>query len=519
MKNRLLLLLTLIPFLAMGQITELVDINSGVEDSSPSDFFVDASSRLFFQADNGTDGNELYVYDGSNATLIDINTAGSSNSNPRYFIEFNNKIYFRASDDANKTELWVTDGTSGNTYLIADINTSGPSSPNHLFVFNGELYFTVLDGPSLQIWALNGETPVKFTTNNSGGFASHSYPHVTATGVYMRVNDGNGNELSFFNGTGNSTEILDIRPGGDAGMLVSSDRENIELLGNKLFFEADSSGSDDELWVSDGTAIGTFQVGFTNPSGSGDPDYFEVHQGDMFFASEDANGYQLWKSDGTVIGTVLVSDMNSGGNGAVKNLFSDGTNLYFSATNGTDGEELWKYDGTTTSMLKDINVSGDSSPSNFMSLNGLVYFSANDGTGVKLWMTDGTNGGTVSVASLFGSGEDPTDVDELIIRDSKLIFSGTGANGNELFSFNPATLSTKANVASIVSVFPNPTSDYIQVSKEVLNFPYTIYNMTGKTVKEGTITSERIDLKLTSGLYVFKVKTELSTVTKKIIIK
>ena len=518
MKNQLLLVLALFPFLSMGQITELVDINLGTEDSSPSEFFVDSSNRLFFQANNGTDGNELYIYDGSTTTLIDINTAGSSNSNPKYFIEFGSKIYFRASDDAFKTELWVTDGTSVNTSLVADINTSGPSSPNHLFVFDGELYFTVLDGTSTQIWALNGETPTKFTTNNSGGFASPAYPHVTATGVYMRVNDGNGNEPAFFDGTGNATEIIDIGPG--SGMIVMSDEENIELLGNKLFFEADSSGSDDEMWVSDGTAVGTFQVGFTNPSGAGDPDYFEVHQGDMFFGSEDADGYQLWKSDGTVVGTVLVSDMNSGGNGAVENLYSDGTNLYFSATNGTDGEELWIYDGTSASMLKDINSTGDSTPDNFIALDGKVFFTADDGSGIKLWVTDGTSGGTESVAASIGSGEDPTAVDELIIRDGKLIFSGASVtNGNELFTLDPVTLSTKISEGEIVRVFPNPANDYIMVSKQLLNAPYSIHDITGKIVKQDIITSEKINLDLNSGLYLFKIKTDLSTVTKKIIIK
>jgi hypothetical protein len=57
------------------------------------------------------------------------------------------------------------------------------------------------------------------------------------------------------------------------------------------------------------------------------------------------------------------------------------------------------------------------------------------------------------------------------------------------------------------------------VSKQLLKAPYTIHDITGKTVKEGIITTERIDFDLSSGLYLFKVKTDLSTITKKIIIK
>ena len=57
------------------------------------------------------------------------------------------------------------------------------------------------------------------------------------------------------------------------------------------------------------------------------------------------------------------------------------------------------------------------------------------------------------------------------------------------------------------------------VSKELLNLDYRIHDITGKTVKQGVITSEKIDLDLNSGLYLFKVETEVSTITKKIIVK
>ena len=518
-KQVLYILATIVPMLTMGQITEVADINPGAGDSSPSTFFVDSANRLFFQADNGTDGNELFIYNGTTASLININvTAANANSNPNNFTEFGGKIYFRAFDGVNGTELWETNGTT--TSLVANINPdSGSSNPNPIFVLNGELYFTALDGPSTQIWKLNNGTPTKVTSNNSGAFAGHTYPQIISTGAYMRVNDGRGNELAFFDGTGSSVEILDIRPGSSAGYLPSTDEKNIKLLGNKLFFEADSTGPDDELWVSDGTTVGTFQVANTNPSGAGDPDDLEVYQGEMFFASKGANGYQLWKSNGTVLGTVLVADVNPGGDGAIENLYSNGTTLYFAAKNGTDGVELWKYDGATASMVKNINSAGDSSPANFIALNGMVYFSANDGTGVKLWMTNGTSTGTVLVASLFGSGENPTNVNNLKVRDGKLMFSGTGTNGNELYSFDPATLSTEIVTSETIKLFPNPASNYIMVSKSLLNTPFTIHDITGKTMQQGIITSEKVNLNLNSGLYLIKIKTDLNTITKKIIIK
>ena len=519
-KQVLYILATIVPMLTMGQITEVANINPG-GDSNPAEFYVDSSNKLFFSADNGTDGKELYVYNGTATTLIDINnSAVGLNSTPARFIEFNGKIYFKANDETTKSELWETDGTIANTKMVADINPgTGNGNPDHFFIFNNELYFTPLDGTSTQIWALNGGTPIKITANNGGAYSSASYPYVASTGVFMRINNGNGNELGFFTGTGNVTEVLDIRPGSSAGFLAGTDGKNMKLLGNKFFFEADSTGPDDELWVSDGTTVGTFQVANTNPSGAGDPDDLEVYQGEMFFASKGANGYQLWKSNGTVLGTVLVADVNPGGDGAIENLYSNGTTLYFAAKNGTDGVELWKYDGATASMVKNINSAGDSSPANFIALNGMVYFSANDGTGVKLWMTNGTSTGTVLVASLFGSGENPTNVNNLKVRDGKLMFSGTGTNGNELYSFDPATLSTEIVTSETIKLFPNPASNYIMVSKSLLNTPFTIHDITGKTMQQGIITSEKVNLNLNSGLYLIKIKTDLNTITKKIIIK
>ena len=112
------------------------------------------------------------------------------------------------------------------------------------------------------------------------------------------------------------------------------------------------------------------------------------------------------------------------------------------------------------------------------------------------------------------------DIDDLAVFDGKLYFEGDdGTTGNELYTLDPATLSVEGNNIEIVKVYPNPASDYIIVSKALLNASYTIHDITGKSVKQGIITSEKIDLNLNTGLYLFKVKTDLSTITKKIIVK
>ena len=59
-----------------------------------------------------------------------------------------------------------------------------------------------------------------------------------------------------------------------------------------------------------------------------------------------ANGLELWKSDGTTTGTSLVKDIYVGsGSGAPDSLTNVNGTLFFSASNGVNGVELWKTSG------------------------------------------------------------------------------------------------------------------------------------------------------------------------------
>ncbi len=86
--------------------------NPGVNNSSPTNLLVH-EGLLYFTADNGVDGVELWKSDGTDAGTImvkDINVSGSSD--PTAFTVVNGLLYFAADDGVNGTELWTRAGTS-----------------------------------------------------------------------------------------------------------------------------------------------------------------------------------------------------------------------------------------------------------------------------------------------------------------------------------------------------------------------------------------------------------------------
>src|SRR5262249_53722304 len=105
---------------------ELVaDIVPGVASSNPSHFVV-VNNRLFFVADDGVHGPELWTSDGTatNTALVkDINPGSGGSLNPvnARLINVGRTVCFVADDGEHGPEVWRSDGTADGTVLVADI--------------------------------------------------------------------------------------------------------------------------------------------------------------------------------------------------------------------------------------------------------------------------------------------------------------------------------------------------------------------------------------------------------------
>lgn len=154
------------------------------------------------------------------------------------------------------------------------------------------------------------------------------------------------------------------------------------------------------------------------------------------------SGEELWKSDGTEAGTTLVKEINPVGDSSPQEFFDVGTETFFTATNPLSGRELWKYDGVTTSMVKDINPTGDANPQNFVTANAKLYFTANDGIANNtLWESDGTSDGTIKVGSF-------SNVQNVTVTANNSIFFTTGSS---LWIYDGVTVPSAISPAESIS--------------------------------------------------------------------
>jgi ELWxxDGT repeat protein len=167
----------------------------------------------------------------------------------------------------------------------------------------------------------------------------------------------------------------------------------------------------------------------------------------------------------------LLKDINPGlENSSPSRFFQYGNQLLFRASTPDEGVELWVSDGTQdgTMLLKDINTDatvsrGNSSPDEFIEYKGKVYFKAKDATnGTELWMTDGTADGTMMVKDIQEGSGNGNPFNFIIFNDLLYFTANDGVNSSELW----ATDGTADGTAMVVDINPgnapgNPLSKTI----------------------------------------------------------
>jgi ELWxxDGT repeat protein len=198
------------------------------------------NGKAVFQANEPTDGTELWVTDGSlgGTTLLKDIYPGPTSSVPYELTLLGiGKAVFQAEDKADGTELWITDGSAAGTMLLKDINPgTGPSDPRHLTSLgNGKVVFEANDGSDgTELWVTDGTAAGTMLVEDIDPVSGSGPTNITAVGngrAVFQADDGtNGVELWITDGTAGGTHLVkDIYPGTD-----SSSPKNFAALAQGL---------------------------------------------------------------------------------------------------------------------------------------------------------------------------------------------------------------------------------------------------------------------------------------------
>lgn len=187
-----------------------------------------------------------------------------------------------------------------------------------------------------------------FTTNSASSFPKELTSF--ANNLVFVANDGtSGFELwSVSNQGDNLRKIADLSQGN-----TSSSPEQLTVVGDRLYFTA-NIGDGRKLWsMSNAFEIPTLVTGTGD-----DPKHLTNIDGKLYFSAKSERGRELWVADGNT--AILAADINVGNGSSSPKDFTVVNHwvnqnikiyLYFSATDGARGVELWSLNLSTNNSI------------------------------------------------------------------------------------------------------------------------------------------------------------------------
>jgi ELWxxDGT repeat protein len=283
------------------ELTGIDGAYTGVPGLSPLDFTV-FNSEMLFDGIDASSKYSLWVTNGTAAGTDELNVSGTYTGTFGFFpldlTVFNGEVLFSGVDASGNRGLWLSYGTASSTRELIGISgayssgvfANGALGP-FLTVFNGEVLFAGEDASDdYGLWETNG----------------------TAAGT---------------------SELTGIAGAAPFGLFFAAQpvEPNFTVFNGEVLFEGNDVSGHLGLWVTNGTAAGTDELtgisgAYTGGAGLS-PSGFTVFNGEVLFEGEDTSGYVgLWVTNGTAAGTKEIGGTsNSGIHGANSSSFSPGS--------------------------------------------------------------------------------------------------------------------------------------------------------------------------------------------------
>ena len=360
-------------------------------------------------------------------------------------VDINGTLFFNANDGVHGEELWQTDGTPAGTKIFVDfVPGSNGSKPHHITSIGNDLFLTIktndpysreeqndLEGHGYsedfiesltqdlkyyelrKVNSVTGETIV--LKKSKGVLTSRSHARPIIGSPFNSLGNVNGTLLFTDRSEEKSRWKSDGTVAGtqpvESEIIPTSYRSSWTLLDNKLIFKARDGDSDDEkLWQSN--EVDAEVVKINGDFDSINSKLIKINSA-LFFIANKGDDLGLWKYDGSESGATLIYNFpqNDTERSSLTELINVNGKLFFLERFGGFPSPiiLWQSDGTEAGTVSLKAFRFEDFPKNFININGLLFFTKKneDHSGIELWKSDGTVTGTIKVKdvqdpSVFG---------------------------------------------------------------------------------------------------------------------
>lgn len=456
------------PVLLTGEDVFVLDLNAtpaitssgvathryGFEGEVPG-FATDGNGWYYFTAATPVFGEELYATNGevANTFLVKDIAPGPASSAPRELVGAAGRVFFTRKGAADAHELWVSDASVPGTYKVFEANLIG--GDDRVFgdrvALGGSLIFSLRDAAQgREPWVSDGTPAGTFALGDlmTAGDSDPRRFHVSADGsaayFFADVDGASEPQLCRTDGSPAGTSVVahlglgadfQIGPMANAGALTY------------LSVKPQGTSSPAELWVTDGTPLGTQHLMDFQDDGLDLGEAIDQAGQLWFVAAGLGDEQRIWASDGTPAGTLPLTTVTS--LSKVTGLTALNAGGLFVGQTTPLGLGLMRVTptGKVVIVLSFTGIGGFESFGDFSQLGGSTYLLGAPTKNAELWVTDGSPQGTGQYHDFEPNGSSkPSDLTRTV-NDKLILIATTQTEGRELRLVDPV-----ANTVDVVDL-------------------------------------------------------------------